>query len=572
MSIIIDPTLSTTNFSEIIKICKENSKEVVITCLSPMQKEYLEKRVSNVVKCVGINWPIEERPKLSEIYSYWDKLEEAKEAKFKPWPNIFPYEINVAKIYRYHLLQWWDLFLLVNRVLNDELSIWKDKNLISIGKSQIFFASIDNVITNKKVSLQKIYVKIEKKKKLISFSKKLFNILVDETSLWFYQYIRNKKIFYIDKHRQTLPLFSSLKAQTNIKFFTEPYSIISKRLFNNSYQVRIEEVTNKLSEKMIYLFSKYPLNSNKFWEESTLKYFINSLQFIVKNEIIVGFYIWKNFDKIKPNAALCINWIGNTHQFINSWCRANSKPFMVLQHGIHSGGVISPDERKIDAAIFFCWGEEMKKSYINAYPENRKKCIRIVGNPVYKKLTNSSQPPNTELLSKNRQSYQILIAPTAPMLLFRDYEKIFWDEIEMAIIKIPEIKWSLKFHNLYFFKDEVEDRFKKLGVDIIKEGNIFDAMKNCQLVVTNISTVALDTMVMQKPVIIFNLLNQPELFSKFGAGIIIKEKATFCKELEKLIKKGCCDSELLKRQEKFLDAFNRPNAVNNIVDLLDKTI
>jgi len=572
MAIIIDPTLSTTNFSEIIKICKENPKEVVITCLSPMQKEYLEKRVSNIVKCVGTDWSIEERLQLSETCSYWNKLEEAKEAKFKPWPNIFPYEINVAKIYQYHLIRWWALFLLVNRVLNDELSIWKDKNLISIGKSKIFFASIDNVITNKKVSLQKIYVKIEKKKKLISFSKKLFNILVDETSLWFHQYIRNKKIFYIDKHRQTLPLFSSLKAQTNIKFFTEPYSIISKRLFNNSYQVRIEEVTNKLSEKMIYLFSKYPLNSNKFWEESTLKDFINCLQFIVKNEILVGFYIWKNFDKIKPNAALCINWIGNTHQFIKSWCRANNKHFMVLQHGIQSGGCVGFAENKIDSDMFLCWGEEMKKSFISAFPENREKCIKIVGNPVYEKLTHSNQPPNTELLSKNRQSYQILIAPSDFPILFRDYEKIFWDEIEIAIIKFPEINWSIKLHNLYSFKDEVKDRFKKLGVDIIKEGNIFAAMKHCHLVVTNVSTAALDAMVMQKSVITFNLFNQSERFSEFGAGIIIKEKGMFCKELEKLIKKGCCDSELLKRQEKFLNAFNKPNAVNNIVDLLDKTI
>ena len=118
MVIIIDPTLSTLNLSKVIEICKKNPKEVVIICLSPVQKEYLEKRVSNVIKCVGTNSPIEERLKLGKIYSYWDKLEELKEAKFKPWPDIFPYEINVAKIYRYYLIHWWDLFLLVNKILN----------------------------------------------------------------------------------------------------------------------------------------------------------------------------------------------------------------------------------------------------------------------------------------------------------------------------------------------------------------------------------------------------------------------------------------------------------------------
>ena len=569
MAIIIDPTLSTTDFLEIIKICKKNPKDVVITCLSPMQKEYLEKRVSNIVKCVGTDWSIDERLTLGEIYSYWDKLEGLKEAKFKPWPDIFPYEINVAKIFRYYLINWGYLYLLVSTVLAQELSTWKDDSLIAIGKDPIFFTAIDNVTAKQDVSLRKIRLKMEKKTRL--YITRVFDIVIDEIFLWYHQRIKNRKMVYIDRHRQTLPLFSTLKAQTDIKFFTEPYSVIRKRLFNNSSQVRIEEVTNKLSEKMIYLFSKYPLNINGFWKQSVLNDFINSLQFIIKNDILGGFYIWENFDEISPNAALCINWIGIIHQFIRSWCRANNKPFIILQHGIHSGGVISPLERIIDADVFFCWGEEMKKSFTSAYSGNKKR-IKIVGNPVYDKITNSNQVSDADLLSKNGQSYQVLIAPSGGSLLFRDYEKIFWDEIEQAILKFPEIKWSIKLHNLFLFKDEIKNRFEKLGVNIVEGGNIFDTMKNSQLVVTNISTTALDAVVMQKPVIIFNLLNQPELFSKFGAGIIIKEKGMFCKELKRLLKKDFYAPELISKQMKFARLFNKPNAVNNIVTLLDKAI
>ena len=572
MPIIIDPTLSTTDFSEIIKICKENSKEVVITCLSPMQKEYLEKRVSNVVKCVGTNWPIDERLKLGEIYSYWGKLEELKEAKFKPWPDIFPYEINVAKIFRYYLINRGYFYILVSLVLNQELLVWKNNILIAIGKDPTFFTAVDDAVTKQKVSLQKTYVKIEKKQISLSFLKRLFNVLTDEMSLWYYRRMKNKKLIYIDKHRQTLPLFSSLMAQTDIKFFTEPYSVIIKRLFNNSSQVRIEEITNKLSEKMIYLFSKYPLNINEFWKQSTLEDFINSLQFIIKKDILAGFYIWENFEKINPNAALCINWIGINHQFIRSWCRANNKPFMVLQHGIHSGGVISPAERIIDADIFFCWGEEMKRSFINASPENIKKCVEVVGNPAFDEYFNNYNNNLYEGLLSKKTLYNVLVVPSAKSLLFRDYEMSFWDEIEQAIIKFPEIEWSIKAHSLYLFKDEIKNRFKKLGITFIDGENIFNVMKHCQLVVTNVSTAALDAMVMRKPVIIFNLLNQSERFKEFGAGIIIKERGMFCKELKKLLKKDFYDSELIKRQNKFVSVFNKPNGTNNIVSLLDKAI
>ncbi len=115
-------------------------------------------------------------------------------------------------------------------------------------------------------------------------------------------------------------------------------------------------------------------------------------------------------------------------------------------------------------------------------------------------------------------------------------------------------------------------RFEKLGITIIEKRNIFDFIKQSQLVVTNVSTAALDAMIIQKPVIIFNLLNLPEKFTKFGAGIIIKERGIFCKELENMLKKGFCDSELIRRQMKFANLFNKPNMVSNIVNLLDKAI
>jgi hypothetical protein len=571
MAIVIDPTLSTLNFSKVIEICKKNPKEAVITCLSPMQKEYLEKRVSNVVKCIGINWPIEERLKLGEIYSYWDKLEELKEAKFKLWPDIFPYEINIAKIYRYYLISKSSLFFLVFNLLTQELFNWQGDNLIAIGKDPMFFAAVNRVILDKKISVQKIHLKIEKNYRLLSYIQRILDVMKDGISLWFYRRKKNIKIIYIDRHRQTLPLFSPLKKNSDIKYFSKSYSPINRRLFSYYYQGQIDEVVNKLSEKMSCLFTKHPLNDDKFWKQSTLKDFINSLHFVVKNDIVGGFCIWRDFDEINPEAALCINWIGITHQFIRSWCRANNKSFMVLQHGIHSGGVISPAERIIDADIFFCWGEEMKKSFTSAYSGN-KKCIKIVGNPVYDKIINSNQSSDIDLLSRNGQSYQILIAPSGGSLLFRDYEKIFWDEIEQVILKFPEIKWSIKLHNLFLFKDEIKNRFEKLGVNIIEGGNIFDTMKNCQLVVTNISTTALDAMVMQKSVIIFNLLNLPERFSEFGAGIMIKERGMFCKELKKLLEKDFYDSQLIKRQEKFINVFNKSNALNHIMNLLDKAI
>jgi len=573
MAIIIDPSLSIQNLSQAIDICKENPEDTVFTCLSPIQQRYLAQRIPNDVKCLGIDLSIRERKIFFiSLYTYWDKLEKLEEAKIRPWPGIFPYELNVAKIYRYYLANRGPLFWSVLKVLDRTVDEWQDDELVAIGKDAMFFAAIDSICkTFHKSILRKVFLNTNREKNNYRhYLKKALNLIREEITLC--ELHGRKKKLFIDKHRQSIPLLPYLKKEGNISYFHRPFSPIKRRLMAGHYQKLIEETTKLFREKMIDLVSRHPFGQSNLIEQSTLIDFIYALDSNISKAILDGLFVWKGLDSIKPDGALCVSWVGTNQQFIRNWCKGNKKPFMVLDHGFYSGGVISPAVRTIDADVSFCWGPEMRKSFIEADPDNDK-VIEVVGNTLYdKRVLTAKKLPGEKSLPKEGGPYTVLVAPSDKSALVRDYEDMFWNEVELAMVNFPQIRWIIKLHNLYQFKDEVKNRFTRSGATFFETGNIFDAMELCHLVIADISTVPLDAMVARKPVIIFNLLDQPERFSEFGAGIMIKEEGMLCSELDRLVKMNFWDSELMKRQERFVAAFSKPGSINNIVSSINRIL
>jgi hypothetical protein len=383
MAIIIDPSLSTQNLSQAVDICKEIPEDTVFTCLSPIQQRYLTQRIPNDVKCLGIDLSIHERKSfLISLYSYWDKLEKLDEDKIKPWPGIFPYELNVAKIYRYYLADGGFLFWSVVKILDETIDKWQEGELVVIGKEAMFFAAIDSICkTFHKSVARTVFLNINHKKNNHGHLKKRVLDLIREEIALFELHGRKRKLL-VDKHRQSMLLLPHLKKKGNISYFHLPFSLIKKKLMAGNYRGQIKETTNRFREKMIDLISRCSFGQSNIIKQSALIDFIYALDFNISKAILDGLFIWKGLDSIKPDGALCVSWLGANHQFIRNWCKGNKKPFMVLDHGFYSGGVISPAVRTIDADVSFCWGPEMRKSFIEADPDNDK-VIEVVGNTLY---------------------------------------------------------------------------------------------------------------------------------------------------------------------------------------------
>ena len=319
-------------------------------------------------------------------------------------------------------------------------------------------------------------------------------------------------------------------------------------------------------------FQNNPFQEDTFLWVTTLKAFVQLLEPRIVNAIYQIFQIWEYFNRVNPAGIVCINWLGYTHQAMRAWGQANRVPFFVIQHGIHSGGIVSPIEARIDADYFFCWGPGMRDSFIKADPANAR-VIKCTGNPCHdSRFIVDSSYENSKLLLK--ENISILVAPSERGYLMLDADDEFWSEIKSVARSFPNINWIIRCHPLFMFKKEVNSCFMEMGVAVsdTQKDNLFDSIRECHLVITNVSSVVLDAMIMKKPVIIVNNTKTPELFSKYGAGIVIEETGKLRDIILKLYHKGFQDNELIARQNAFVDIFSRENAVRNIVNEIMQTI
>lgn len=568
MAIIIDPSLSILNLAQVVGICKDNPRDTVLTCLSPIQQKYLSQKISNNVKCLGIDWPVRERMDSSaSLYSYWDKLEKLEEAKINPWPSIFPYEVNVAKIYRYYLANEGRLFWSVLKILTKTKSQWQEHELIAVGKDPMFFAALEFITSlfNSRILFKHV---IRKRKinlsSVVSKGKALFRALKNECVLQWARKTR-KRLLYVDKHRQTEPVVQLLREHKDVLVFQNTMSLLQKLSFKTPFYHQANMAAEACRKLMERLIETNPFQDKSFPWMATLKAFVRILEPRLRNVMYQTFQTWEYFDQVRPVGIVCMNWLAHIHQSMRAWGKGNGAPFFVIQHGIHSGGIVSPIERRVDADYFFCWGTGMKDSFIKADPANAA-VIKCTGNPCHDiSFYSDFSHVNNNLFPPEPSS--ILVAPGEHGYLMSDAGADFWHEIESIIRRLPNIKWTIRCHPLFPYKELIYSRSKNLGATISRYGqdSLFDALKNSDLVITTVSSVAVDAMIMKRPLIILNNAKIPELFSQFGAGIVLEKIGELSKVITELLSKGFKDNQLIERQNAFVSMFYKKDATNNIV-------
>lgn len=564
MAFIIDPNLTSEDLSKCIGYFSEKPEEEVIVFFAPDQKRYIEKFTDNPVKYIGSNWSIPERMKCFNLYPYFDEIERGEEAIIKQWPGLFSYSLNVAKLYRYFLATKNILFWIVLITLHKYKNIIRSNHIIALGSSSVFFAAIDSFVRGVPgLDWTPVHVFNKKGRSLTDrYRNALKNYITDLQSL----NIPKRKLLYIEKHRQTLPLFPYLKKQSDFTLITQSYPNILMKMCDWTKNALICEAVEKIERRMMGMVSRHGLNLKDLPSHEIFVSFIHYLRVELEKYIKEIYCVWKSLDYLKPHAALCINWFGIRQQAIREWCRGNNRLFISLQHGFYSGGVVSAPERKIDADIFLCWGPEMKKSFIAADHENEPK-IRTTGNPVYDEQKNK----NDYLSPSPSKHHSVLVALSDMTYSARDVQDIIWSEIEEAMAKFPTLSWKIRTHDLDSRNGEMKSRFDNRA-EFNNADNIFDALQPCDLVISNVSTVPLDAMIKGKPVVIFNMLGQPERFTEFGAGIVINKKGHLCVEIKRLIKVNFKDEALMIRQNNFVNAFTCPNSITNVLDTLNQCI
>lgn len=567
-AILIDPTISDEGdliaIGEAVKLYP-NSKVYIF--LSTLQHDYLSTQGTNPVINLENYYPREERIKDAErLFSYWNRLIRLS----APGPSYVPEgkacSLNIPRFYSASMFDINGLLLSTVLCLLKYAPDLNNSNVIVIYKEPLFLSLIEGISSLFNFKIIKSHLLKSKKKSLLPFTSIisiLFQNIFNRSRLACGKKPSGKTV-YIDRYRHTEPVIEALKKQKDISIHAGYLFFLNEFFQNTSVWDAAQRSEKELRERMDLLLDTHPLEGeNPSWAE-ILKICVE----ILKNRAVKAmhriFLVWDYFDYLKPDIVVCLNWVNYDQQAMRAWSKTHSVPFYVIQHGIHCGGVASTSESLIDADSFFCWGEGMKESFEKACPDNAG-LIECTGNPLY----NHKQ----ETIFSNRadNKISILVAPSESGYLLIDASYDFWNEIHNLVLNFPNIKWIIRPHAQYSFPGFIEKTFRQSNVVISSpyKEDIFSPMKEVGVVITTVSTVALDAMHMGKPVIIINNTGQPELFTQYGAGIVLTKTKDIKGTIDKFIAGNMDLESLLSAQGNFIRDFGQPDGKKKILDAIN---
>jgi UDP-N-acetylglucosamine 2-epimerase len=216
----------------------------------------------------------------------------------------------------------------------------------------------------------------------------------------------------------------------------------------------------------------------------------------------------KVFEKYRPYSVLVWSEAGFNEQIIIKLAKRFDITTILLQHGLYYDTSEAYEFNKLAGIFplicdkFVVWGETLKQ-YANDRGISNDKIV-VLGSPMHDDLFVENQKNNN-----SRQGY-VLLATSGPVNhLVNDMTVVTNERYEESIKKICQIvskmnkRLVIKLH-----PSSVEVDITKIvkevnsEIEIIKSGSIFPLIKECNvLIVTDISTVIVESQILKKPVI-----------------------------------------------------------------------
>lgn len=494
-----------------------------------------------------------------DISKNWD------EEVAKIYKNIFIYRnVELAKIAEYNF----QLFLLV-----------KIKALIVMNRAikkenykAAFIIDSNNELSHLDELLQRKYhistdlVSLKKKESFIDIIRRII-------SSWILCSLDNTASLFIRKQKQAKLIDARLYYQLNPKnksnFILAPFErgvrLRLKCLFKNTGYIAFTLGNKKLRKSNIlpkktetidvkFLKKKFTFKDINYWE-------------LVEDKI--GTLIGCDFARYRKNIDVLFN-TQNTHQIKSIILRNDVKELektivvsskkmnastLVIQHGMlaepNGHDIIYADKVAV-------WGPYAALWYKQFGNDINK--ITIVGNPnfdeicEYKNLGNDDDDFFKKLDLNKKRRLVTLIAPCTDVLKFSsfvtdDITRCLIRDVVKAIKSIGNLNLVVKLHpndNLRSFAQLITRKDRSF-MCIIDKTDLHELIKFSDLIITRDSTVALEAILMRKPIVIINLNKRPDLVPYVAKNVALG--AYYNEDIISVINKALNDEEAKRKMD-----------------------
>jgi hypothetical protein len=278
------------------------------------------------------------------------------------------------------------------------------------------------------------------------------------------------------------------------------------------YEVTNDEISQNFIKSANYVFNKFqshPAFGNEFFQKTFLTRIplmvktINSVFNLLDNLHISTIVVGTTEDMLSRTLAIVGSMRG-----IKSIC---------LQHGILMG---EEAFMPVFTTLIGAYGEYEKSWYLQR--GLAKDRIAEIGHPKYDQIFTSSRTDSKNLITKLGLSAdkQTLLVITGPQIDFIKFEKLIKnisDNPRFQIIIKPH-PWEIgkgKYRNYV----ELEKKYKSIKVYTSRENILYQLIPAVDGIVSTLSTVALESILFNKPVFIYNFMNSNRLYDYFdGLG------------------------------------------------------
>lgn len=355
--------------------------------------------------------------------------------------------------------------------------------------------------------------------------------------------------------------YKTLGDYTNIRRWENNWRKIS---FNRFCYKKVRESIEKGSLLEILPFYK--------WQERKLSLYLSRRILEIRDylEILED----EIFKREKPDFVLVVNDRCWSHRTTIELGKARQIPTLGIQDSISAD---IPQCHIISADKLAIFGNYMKEILLKkGLPEDR---LVITGDPRYDFIT---QIPDK--FKRDEVYQQLNIDIQKRIIVFAAQFHGFKDEenakllrgLYHAIKQLPEIQLVVKLHP--FDEHEIADKIaQEMSVNnmiIIKDIDLYKLLNACEILMTVHSTVALEAMLLGKPVIIVNLTNKPDMvpYAKEGAALRVETQEDILPQIKAVLKdSNKVRTQMALNQKKFISryAYNIDgNASKRIVDLI----
>ncbi len=375
----------------------------------------------------------------------------------------------------------------------------------------------------------------------------------------------NKNILFLNTRRPTIWNFRTFKIMSDKK-----YSVINLQNFQQFTSTKISIESEKLKNKLKKLWNTksllnelFSFNSLTFWPDLENS-FINICNERF-SESISQILLFKEFLS-RTNISTILLWAEPSPEEQELIGLAKSKKINIvyLQHAMAGmedafkpqGNLVSHLAHDSQCDKLAVWGEPAKK-YGLTY--NSTKNIFVTGSPRHDKFFNHNN---------FSQKKYVLFATTKPNPLFSKTlttDSIsnflsFITETCTIFSNLPQKNLILKPHPTPVNTLDVVKIAEKIdsNISITYDSNVLKLLQNCEfLITTNNSTIALEAMMLNKPVISLQTesLALTENVAKYNALLSVSNKEDIKKSVETLFYDKKFKEELLKNAKNYLDDF-----------------